>query len=109
MFASGQGSLSPASLEALQKVGQALKAVPGQVLVTGHTDNQPSPDPAGLNARLSLARAQAVAQVLAAQGVPQERLTAQGRGAEAPMASNDTPAGRAQNRRVEIQVQTAPR
>lgn len=108
MFASGQGQLAPASLATIEKVGQALRSVTGQVRVWGHTDNQPSPDPRGLNDRLSMARAQAVAQVLKAQGVPEARLQAQGKGASAPVAGNETEAGRAQNRRVEIEVLSAP-
>jgi type VI secretion system protein ImpK len=109
MFASGQAQLAPASRAAIEKVGQALKSVAGQAQVWGHTDNLPNPDPQGLNQRLSMERAQAVAAVLTAQGVAAERVKSGGKGAEAPLASNDTAEGRAQNRRVEIEVLPAPR
>ena len=77
--------------------------MPGKVVVTGHTDNQPP-----LSARfpsnwdLSRARADSVRTLLAtATGTP-ERFSAEGRGDTEPLASNDTAAGRAKNRRVEI-------
>lgn len=106
MFASGQAQLAPATVATMEKVGQALQSVPGQVRVLGHTDNRPDPDPQGLNERLSLARAQAVAKVLMAQGVPETRVQAEGKGASAPLTGNETAAGRARNRRVEIEVIT---
>jgi type VI secretion system protein ImpK len=104
MFASGQAGLSPASQALVAKVGQALKAVSGKVVVTGHTDNIPSPDPQGFNRALSTSRAKVVAQALQAQGVEAQRLDVVGKGADEPVASNDTNAGRAQNRRVVIEV-----
>ena len=104
MFASGRAALSPASRELVVKVGRALNTVPGPVVVTGHTDNVPLEDPHGINLALSLARAQEVAKVIAAQGVAAARIEATGRGATQPVAGNDTAAGRAQNRRVVIEL-----
>jgi outer membrane protein OmpA-like peptidoglycan-associated protein len=67
--------------------------------VVGHTDNTGS---AGYNQDLSARRAQAVAGVLLEQGVSPARVRAFGRGESEPVASNLTPEGRQQNRRVEI-------
>ena len=104
MFAKGQSSLGAASLGLVEKVGQAIRAVDGKVIVSGHTDNRPPGDPGGLNRALSLARAREVAKVLQAQGVAAQRLDVQGRADQEPVASNDTEAGRVQNRRVVIEV-----
>jgi chemotaxis protein MotB len=57
---------------------------------------------------LSKARADAVAAVLVEQGVPARLITTSGLGEAHPVASNATPAGRAQNRRVEIDIVEAP-
>lgn len=106
MFASGQSTLSGPASEVVQKVGQALMAVPGQVVVTGHTDNLPPGDPLELNKALSLGRATAVAQSLQAQGVTPQRMQVLGKGDQVPVAGNDSAAGRAQNRRVVIEVRS---
>lgn len=108
MFGAGQAALSPTSRATVEKVAQALVAVQGAVSVTGHTDNRPNPDPTGVNRVVSLARANEVAKVLQAQGVKPDRLAVVGRGADAPIADNSTAAGRAQNRRVVIEVMSAP-
>jgi chemotaxis protein MotB len=80
-----------------------------KLVVTGYTDN--APIGAGLrgqgiasNADLSQRRAESVVQFLVSQGVKPDLLSAQGRGEANPVASNDTPEGRAKNRRVEISV-----
>jgi outer membrane protein OmpA-like peptidoglycan-associated protein len=70
-----------------------------RIEVAGHTDNSGS---AAYNQDLSQRRAVSVADVLRQSGVPNARITAYGRGEDAPIASNQSPAGRAQNRRVEI-------
>jgi chemotaxis protein MotB len=75
--------------------------------VIGFTDNVPiGPDlqQQGVtsNQQLSLKRAQTVMQFLIAQGVNPTLVSAQGMGESNPIASNDTPQGRAQNRRVEL-------
>ncbi|OSP56580.1 OmpA family protein [Pseudoruegeria sp. SK021] len=69
------------------------------VEIIGHTDNTGA---AAYNFDLSTRRAGAVASILVAQGVPGGRVTAIGRGEDAPIATNLTPEGRAQNRRVEV-------
>ena len=94
----------------LERIQTALQALPGPVLVTGHTDNQPIRSlryPS--NWHLSQDRANAVKTMLAATIKP-ERLRAEGRADAEPVVDNATPAGRAQNRRVEVTlfVQGAP-
>jgi len=70
-------------------------------IVIGHTDSTGDPK---YNLGLSERRAKAVRDYLVATGVPARKLRVLGRGQKAPVASNDTPEGRAQNRRVEIVV-----
>jgi len=108
VFASGSGDVSRAYLGLLGRIGDALKTVPGKVVVIGHTDNtQP-----GLSARfpsnyeLSKARATAVRDLLAERAGPATRYSVEGRGDSEPLATNDTPAGRSRNRRVEIVLLT---
>ena len=89
------------------RIGEALLSVPGQVEVIGYTDNQPIRTlrfPS--NWELSKARAETVAKLLTAR-VPPSRITAEGRGEADPVAPNDTPQGRAKNRRVEITLHVA--
>ncbi len=69
--------------------------------VIGHTD---STGPDAYNQRLSEARASSVARYLESQRVLPQRIVTQGMGEHAPIASNDTAEGRAQNRRVEIRL-----
>ncbi|MDH4449684.1 MAG: type VI secretion system protein TssL, long form [Rhodoferax sp.] len=105
MFAGGLDQLSPATLQVLGKVADALAQVEGQVRVVGHTDNQPIKLPLFPNNQvLSLKRAQAVVGVLQAKGVAASRMEAVGLGDTQPLQPNTTPTGRAQNRRVEIEL-----
>ncbi|HEX7439790.1 MAG TPA: DotU family type VI secretion system protein, partial [Caldimonas sp.] len=86
----------------LGRIEAALQVTPGQVLVTGHTDNQPIRSlryPS--NWHLSQERAMAVKNLLAGAIKP-ERLRAEGRADAEPVEPNTTPAGRTKNRRVEI-------
>jgi len=110
MFAGGLAQLSPAARQTIEKVADAINDVSGQVVVTGHTDNQPlSSGRADFadNQALSVKRAQEVVSVLNSRGVAQQRIETVGKGDTDPVASNDTPAGRAQNRRVQIEVKTS--
>jgi len=77
------------------------KYADSNVQVIGHTDNQGA---ASYNLNLSRQRAASVSKVLLNQGVAGNRVTSIGRGEDQPVASNLTPAGRAQNRRVEIVI-----
>lgn len=102
LFATGSAAVSGPAQTDLYAVARNLNQYPNsRVEVIGHTDNTGS---AALNQDLSQRRAQSVAGILAAAGVAQSRLAAVGRGFTQPIASNDTVAGRAQNRRVEILI-----
>ncbi|BCQ25075.1 OmpA family protein [Caballeronia sp. NK8] len=85
----------------LDRAAQVLKRSMRPILIEGHTDNEGS---LAYNRALSSARAEAVAQALIARGVPAERITTKGMAYLRPIAGNDTRAGRASNRRVEILV-----
>ena len=105
----GDGFFEPGSTEAasavrtlLPRIGQSLATLKGNVLITGHTDNQPIRTlrfPS--NWHLSQERADAVRGELA-RLVDPARLRAEGRADTQPIADNATPAGRARNRRVEV-------
>jgi len=104
------GEVIPGSeiLWLLNRIGDALATVPGLVEVVGYTDNKPIRTlrfPS--NWELSRARADSVAKLLNAR-VQAGRISAEGRGEADPIASNDTPEGRAKNRRVEITVYVPP-
>ena len=92
-----------ASLQSdLRALARNLQQYPNTTVdVIGHTDNTGS---AGYNQDLSARRAQAVAGVLLEEGVSPGRVRAFGRGEDQPVASNLTPEGRAQNRRVEVVI-----
>jgi OmpA-OmpF porin, OOP family len=100
-FDTGQSVLKPESDAAVAEVAKLLKAEPSlKVFVVGHTDNVAALD---LNMKLSQARAEAVVQSLAAKhGIAAARLVGRGAGPLCPVASNDSDAGRAKNRRVEL-------
>lgn len=105
IFASGSAELDAHFAPLVQRIGEALRDKPGNVVVIGHTDNQrivsarfPS------NVALSQARADTVRAMLAAKLPDPARVSAEGRGDTEPVASNDTAAGRARNRRVSIDI-----
>jgi outer membrane protein OmpA-like peptidoglycan-associated protein len=86
----------------LQEVAKVLNAYPSTVIgVFGHTDNVGS---TAANQRLSERRAESVVGSLESFGVARARMQPRGFGYTQPVASNDTPEGRAQNRRVEIRI-----
>lgn len=103
LFAPASASVSPSRVAVFGQVATALAKLPGNVLVTGHTDNIPigtARFPS--NWHLSQGRATAVRDLLVAAGLAAERVRAEGRADGEPVAPNDTPSNRSQNRRVEI-------
>lgn len=100
LFDVGKSALKPGALNVLNRVADQLKVNENvRVTIEGHTDSTGSDE---LNMTLSDQRASAVRDYLVRQGVPEARLTTRGLGETAPIATNDTPAGRQQNRRVEL-------
>jgi type VI secretion system protein ImpK len=105
-FEPGSATVASGVRTLLPRIAQALSEVPGQILITGHTDNQPIRTlrfPS--NWHLSQERADAVQSELA-RTVKADRMRAEGRADSEPVADNATPAGRARNRRVEITLFT---
>ena len=101
-FAIGKAIVSPASTPLIARLAHVAQRCPdAQLVVSGYTDNIGD---AGVNKRLSKARADAVAVALAHAGVPVSRMETVGFGMDKPIASNDTEEGRAKNRRIEIHV-----
>ena len=105
LFASGSDTLDDHFTPLMQRIADALRDKPGNIVVVGHTDNQrilsarfPS------NVVLSQARADTVRAFLASRLGSSTRISAEGHGDIEPVAPNDTPANRARNRRVEIDI-----
>lgn len=99
-FDTNSTEIKPQFYAVLNDVADVLEQYPATYVdVIGHAD---STGDAGYNQRLSEQRAQAVAGYLVAQNVMRDRFYVGGMGETSPIASNDTPQGRAQNRRVEI-------
>ncbi len=99
-FDSGQAVIRPNFRTSLDNFAQSLQQNPSTtVSIIGHTDSTGSP---AVNEPLSLQRADATRDYLVSRGVASNRFSIDGRGAREPVASNDTEAGRARNRRVEI-------
>ncbi|KKB85049.1 cell envelope biogenesis protein OmpA [Devosia limi DSM 17137] len=101
-FATAEAQVQPRFNETLVAVALVLKKFDKTIVdVYGHTDSQGDD---AYNLSLSQRRAVSVATVLANQGIDQRRFFIEGKGESSPIASNATEAGRAQNRRVEIQI-----
>lgn len=101
-FESGSDEIKPTSKRFLAETARLMKKHQKiHILVEGHTDNNGG---ARANLQLSERRAQAVRKFLVAKGVARDRVGAKGYGEAQPKASNETSAGRAQNRRIEIKV-----
>jgi outer membrane protein OmpA-like peptidoglycan-associated protein len=100
LFDTGQATLKPGANLALNRFAAFLSAIPQTwISVEGHTDSRGSDE---YNEVLSERRARAVAAELISRGISPDQLQTLGRGKGCPVASNDTPEGRQQNRRVEI-------
>lgn len=102
LFMTGKYDLKPGAMAKLDQIAEALKSKEQPIVVYGYTDNVGTHDH---NMGLSQMRAQAVRDYLVSKGVPQDLITAQGKGPDDPLADNNSIDGRAQNRRVEIVVQ----
>lgn len=103
LFASGKSTLLPIAQDKLAKVAEVLQQQPPdkRITVEGHTD---SIGTESANMRLSQARADSVRDFLISHGVESSRIVAVGKGESTPIATNKTPEGRANNRRVEIVI-----
>jgi len=101
-FDTNSAEIKPEFRAALDQIARSINQYDGTVVrVEGHTD---STGRAEYNQTLSVNRAQSVVSYLAQRGVAHHRMQAIGYGQSQPIASNDTPEGRAQNRRVEILI-----
>lgn len=102
LFDTNSTALGPGSRDRLNRVSDVLNRYPRtNVVIEGHTDSVGSES---YNLRLSEERAASVADYLVSQGVERYRITTIGYGESRPVASNATPEGRLQNRRVELSI-----
>ena len=100
LFASGKAELAPGAKQTIDNLAAFLDKYPDRkVQIEGHTDSTGSTE---LNLDLSERRAQSVKIALLERGISFDRINAVGFGEDKPIAGNDTPDGRQQNRRVEI-------
>ncbi|WP_408531122.1 type VI secretion system protein TssL, long form [Paraburkholderia nemoris] len=105
MFIAGKATVNSSMQPLINKIAAEVVKVPGKVSVIGHTDNTPIRSRTfDSNQALSEERATQVMQLLQDAGVPANQLEVIGKGDAAPIADNKTFQGRAQNRRVEINV-----
>ena len=106
LFMSGRADLKPGALGNLNKLVNFLgKYLDRTVVIHGYTDSLGTGE---YNQRLSERRANSVKAYLASQGIDSARLSASGMGQSAPVAGNDSGAGRQQNRRVEVIISNPP-
>ena len=106
LFDTGKATLKPGAYATIERLATALKEVPARkVMIEGHTDNVGSDE---YNQQLSQNRAQSVQAALLERGVQSNQITTMGKGESTPIASNDDPGGRQQNRRVEMIFQEDP-
>lgn len=103
VFDTGSAAVKGASAADLQQVARVLNEYPQtRIMVDGHTDSVGGSE---MNQKLSERRAEAVKSLLVADGVNSGRIVTRGHGETQPIASNDTPAGRQQNRRVKVTIE----
>lgn len=100
-FQTGSAAIDAGNDELLAQLAELARSCPGNLTIEGHTDSQGDAD---MNKALSLARATAVRDALAALGIAADRVTAMGFGESRPVADNATSAGRAKNRRIAITI-----
>lgn len=108
LFPSGSVRLNEAGAEVLRKVAAQLRKTEHRVEVQGHTDDVPLSRTLagrwGSNWELAAARAAQVVRLFEGEQIDPQRLSAVSYGSHAPVESNDTPEGRARNRRIEIRL-----
>jgi outer membrane protein OmpA-like peptidoglycan-associated protein len=120
LYAEAETVVRDSAVPNIQKIAKTMAAHPSiRVVLIGHTDNReakqfanaasPDQDIAELAVDLARARAEAVRQVLVANGVSDGRIKVEGRGAEEPVGDNEKAKGRLANRRVEIKLFVPPR
>jgi len=103
LFDTGKATLKPGAYSTIERLATVLKEdASRKVMIEGHTDSVGSDE---YNQELSERRAQAVQAALFERGVETSQVSTVGKGETTPVASNDTPAGRQQNRRVELVFQ----
>ncbi len=101
-FEAGNSALTPTGRQVLDLLAPVLQRLPGKSFeVTGHTDAQGSRTQ---NIALSAARADAVKSYLIGKGISADSILTSGVGPDRPIADNDSPEGRARNRRIELRV-----
>jgi outer membrane protein OmpA-like peptidoglycan-associated protein len=102
LFAFDSDQILPTAGTNLTELAKSLQRYPdSQLLIVGHTDGKGDD---AYNQRLSERRSASAAAYLASQGVDRARLSATGKGESEPIATNDTDAGQAKNRRVEVAI-----
>lgn len=102
LFETDSAVLSEDAIARVSRIGDILAKYPeDRIRIEGHTDSRGT---VAYNEELSLRRAEAVARVLSSRGVAPNQSLVLGMGEEQPVASNDTPAGRSANRRVQLHI-----
>jgi len=103
LFETGSAVPKPQAIQEVSELGSILsKYKQDKIRIEGHTDSTGSQ---AINEGLSLRRAKAIKNLLAAQGVSETQVVIAGMGPTRPIAKNDTPQGRAMNRRVELHIE----
>jgi outer membrane protein OmpA-like peptidoglycan-associated protein len=102
LFPTGKSDLKAGAMAKLDQIAEALRGKEQPMVVFGFTDNVGTRD---FNMELSQRRANSVRDYLVTKGIPQDLITAQGKGPDSPISDNGSIEGRAANRRVEIVVQ----
>lgn len=106
LFDIGRAELKPRARENLSKMADIIKKYPENVLtIKGHTDSTGTD---AVNQPLSTRRADSVRDILVARGVPPNTIAIVGMGETQPIAPNTTPSGRAENRRVDVEITADP-
>jgi outer membrane protein OmpA-like peptidoglycan-associated protein len=102
LFQTGKWDLKAGAMAKLDQIAEALRGKEQPMVVFGFTDNVGTRD---FNLELSQKRANSVRDYMVQRGIPQDLVTAQGKGPDSPISDNNSVEGRASNRRVEIVVQ----